>query len=425
MSNNKDFKIIGITGSYGKTTTIKIVNEYLKAKGKRSVLFASCGIDLPNSNYDKDDEIEVPIYNEKSLNKAINGAINYKADYLLLEINERTIAKGYVKDVPFYIRALTNIVPLHNTFEYSKEEYVKIKESFFENIKDEDECTCIYGEVEKEYLDVLMSANNKPKKIATSRYIASVKGLKEEDVNYLLYQNENAIFDSLDGLSFNIKTKDSDYNINTKLIMPHNALNINMALSIIDTLDELDIDLFNKVLNEISILGRDEVIKEKNRTIITSITCAPHLEILKKYQNNGLINNIILVTGSYGSGFETWDKEYNSERYSKYVNDSMKFIYKYIVKNVNKVYITSVDNASSDPKELINNQVKEIDGKISYCDVLDRREAIRKAILESENGDVIFISGRGNRAIFCKSRNEIDYYKDMDIVREVLNELKE
>lgn len=63
MSNNKDFKIIGITGSYGKTTTIKIVNEYLKAKGKRSVLFASCGIDLPNSNYDKDDEIEVPIYN--------------------------------------------------------------------------------------------------------------------------------------------------------------------------------------------------------------------------------------------------------------------------------------------------------------------------------------------------------------------------
>lgn len=424
MSKNKDFKIIGITGSYGKTTTIKIVNEYLKAKGKRSVLFASCGIDLPNSNYDKDDEIEVPIYNEKSLNKAINGAINYKADYLLLEINERTIAKGYVKEVPFYIRALTNIVPLHNTFEYSKEEYVKIKESFFENIKDEDECTCIYGEVEKEYLDVLMNANNKPKKIAISRYIAGVKGLKEEDVNYLLYQNRD-VFDSLAGLSFSVKTKDNDYNISTKLIMPHNALNINLALSIIDTLGELDIELFNKVLNEITILGRDEVIKEKGRTVITSITCAPHLEVLKKYQNNGLINNIILVTGSYGSGFESWDKEYNSEKYTKYVNDSMKFIYKYIVKNVNKVYITSVDNASSDPKELINNQVKEIDGKISYCDILDRKEAIRKAILESDNGDIIFISGRGNRAIFCKSRNEIDYYKDMDIVREVLNELKE
>ena len=326
--------------------------------------------------------------------------------------------------MPFYIRALTNIVPLHNTFEYTKEEYVKIKESFFENIKDEDECTCIYGEVEKEYLDVLMNANIKPKKIATSRYIAGVKGLKEEDVNYLLYQNRD-VFDSLAGLSFSIKTKDNDYNISTKLIMPHNALNINMALSIIDILGELDIELFNKVLNEITILGRDEVIKEKGRTVITSITCAPHLEVLKKYQNNGLINNIILVTGSYGSGFESWDKEYNSEKYTKYVNDSMKFIYKYIVKNVNKVYITSVDNASSDPKELINNQVKEIDGKISYCDILDRKEAIRKAILESDNGDVIFISGRGNRAIFCKSRNEIDYYKDMDIVREMLNELKE
>lgn len=425
MNNNINFKIIGITGSYGKTTTIKIVHEYLRAKGKRSVLFASCGIDLPNSNYDKDDEVEVSIYSEASLNKAINGAINYNADYLLLEINERTIAKGYVKDVPFYIRTLTNIVPLHNTFEYTRDEYVKIKESFFENIKDEDDCTCIYGEVEKEYLDILMSANNKPKKIATSRYIAGVKGLKEEDVNYLLYPNNDAIFDSLNGLLFNVKTKDNDYNISTKLIMPHNALNINMALAIIDTLDELDIDLFNKVLSKITILGRDEVIKEKGRTIITSITCAPHLEVLKKYQNSGLINNIILVTGSYGIGFESWDKEYNSEKYTKYVNDSMKFIYKYIIKNVNKVYITSVDNASSDPKELINNQVKEIEGKISYCAVLDRKEAIRKAILESDNGDVIFISGRGNRAIFCKSRNEIDYYKDMDIVRDTLSDLKE
>lgn len=425
MSNNKDFKIIGITGSYGKTTTIKIVHEYLKAKNKKSVLFASCGIDLPNSNYDKDDEVEVPIYNEKSLIKAIDGASNYNADYLLLEVNERTIAKGYVKDVPFYIRALTNIVPLHNTFEYTKEEYVKIKESFFENIKDEDECICIYGEVEKEYLDVLMSANNKPKIIVTSRYIASVKGLKEEDVNYLLYQNENVIFDSLDGLSFNAKTKDSDYNINTKLIMPHNALNINMALSIIDTLGELDINLFNKVLNEITILGRDEVIKEKGRTIITSITCAPHLEVLKRYQNNELINDIILITGSYGSGFESWDKEYNSEEYSKYVNDSMKFISKYIVKNVDRVYITSVDNASSDPKKLIDNLAKEIEGKTLYFEILDRREAIKQAIMKSNVGDVIFISGRGNRAVFCKSRNEIDYYKDMDIAKEVLKEIKE
>ena len=134
---------------------------------------------------------------------------------------------------------------------------------------------------------------------------------------------------------------------------------------------------------------------------------------------------IILVTGSYGSGFITWDKEYNSKKYSEYVNNSMKFIYKYINKHVDKVYITTVDSASSDVNELINNQIKELDSKITYKAVIDRRDAIIDAINDSKKGDVIFISGRGNRAIFCKSYKEIDYYKDIDIAKEAIDKLKE
>lgn len=427
MTNYKDYnkiKIIGITGSCGKTTTIKIVHEYLKAIGKKSVLFASCGIDLPTKNYNPSDEIEIPIYNEKSLKSALKGALLCESEYLLLEINERTIEKGYVKDVPFYIRALTNIIPYHNTFDYTKDEYIKIKESFFKDIPDEQECTCIYGEVHKDYFNDLMSANNKTKKIVTSRYIAGVRGIKEDDVDYLFYPN-NEFFDSLDGLQFNVKTRDDEYLIKTNLLMPHNALNINMALAIIDTLGELDIEAFNQLLNSIIIPGRDEVLREKGRIVLTSITCAPHLEALKRYKEKGLLNNIILVTGSYGSGFSTWEEKYNTDKYIKYVNDSMKFIYKYIIRNVDTVYITSVDNANSDPLELINNQIKEVKGILEYHDFVDRKEAITKAIENSCKGDVIFISGRGNRAIFCKTKNEIDYFKDIDIAKEALNGLKE
>lgn len=417
-------KIIGITGSCGKTTTLKIVHEYLKFIGKKSVLFASCGIDLPIKNYNLADEIEIPLYNEKSLERALEGALLCGAEYLLLEINERTIEKGYVKDVPFYIRALTNIIPYHNTFDYTKDEYIKIKESFFRNIPDEQECTCIYGEVHKDYFDDLMTANNKPKIIATSKYIASIRGIEEDDVDYLLY-TDGKEFDSLNGLKFIIKVKNKELFIKTRMIMPHNALNINLAMAIIDTLGEFDIEAFNKILNNITIPGREEIIREKGRMVIISITCTPHLEVLKKYKGIGLINNIILVTGSYGSGFSTWEDKYNSKKYDDYVNESMKFIYKYIIKNADRVYITSVDNAASNPQELIDSQIKEIDGKLEYHDIVDRKEAIRQAITDSNVGDVIFISGRGNRAIFCKSKNEIDYYKDIDIVHEVLNDLKE
>ncbi|MBP5407851.1 MAG: hypothetical protein J6Y42_01765 [Bacilli bacterium] len=421
---NKGLKIIGITGSYGKTTTLKIVHEYLKMIGRKSVLFASCGIDLPISNYDPNNEVEVAIYNETSLINALNGAISYGADYLLLEINERTLAKGYVKDIPFDIRALTNIYSKHNTFEYSEEEYINLKKSFFKDIKEDEDTICIYGEVSRRYLDDLMSLNNKPKKIVTSRYTAKVFGVEESKVDYLLYSN-NGNFDSLDGLKFNIKNKSNDYKINTSLIMPHNALNINMALAIIDSLNELKIEKFNELLKNIIILGRDEVIKEKGRTIITSVTCTPHLEILKKYKERYLINNIILITGSYGSGFSSWDSQYNSKEYEDYVNNSMKFIYKYIIKNVDKIYITSVDNGAINPKTLIDRQAEEVKNKVEYSAIIERKEAIKQAIDKSNTGDVILISGRGNRKIFCKSENEIEYYLDMDVAKEELSKIKE
>ena len=132
---NPKLRIIGVTGSYGKTTTLKIIQEYLKRIGKKSILFASCGIDIENSNYNKDNEVEIPLYNKKAVDFAINTAINNHVDYLLLEINEITLDKGYVKDVPFNIRAITNIIATQNLYEYSTDEYIRIKESFFKDLK--------------------------------------------------------------------------------------------------------------------------------------------------------------------------------------------------------------------------------------------------------------------------------------------------
>ena len=424
IKNNPKLKIIGVTGSYGKTTTLKIIQEYLKKIRKKSILFASCGIDLENSNYNKDTEIELPLYNQSAVDYAINAAINNHADYLLLEVNEVTLDKGYVKDVPFNIRAITNIVATQNLYEYSKEEYIRIKESFFKDLKEEDDCICIFGNIKKIYLDDLMTLNNKEKRLASTRYLTNIRKQKESDIDYLLYQNENE-FDSINGLSFNIKTKNNDYSLKSNMLFPHNALNILLALSIIDLLGELDINEFRKVINDITILGRDEVIRVKDRTIIVSNTCASHLEYLKKYQLKQEINKIRLVTGSIGYGFFSWSEAFKDKAFSEYVNSSMKYIYKYINDYVDKVYITTNDNALSNPQELINNQIKELDKEKEYYTNIDRIETIEKAIEESNEKDVIFISGRGNREIFCKGEKEVLFFKDMDIVKKKIKEVKE
>lgn len=417
---NTNLKIIGITGSNGKTTTALIVHEYLKSIGLKSVLFASCGIDLEISNYDKNSEVDIPIFNETSLINAIDGAIKERADYLILEINERTIEKGYIEGIPFSIRALTNIVPKHNTLSYTEEEYVNIKKSFF-TFDDEDDCTCIYTLTEKELLEELISQNNKPYKVVSSEYVARVKGVEEAKIDYMLHQGTKE-FDSLEGLNFNIKTKTKDVECHTNLIMPFNALNITLAYAILDSLGEMEDSKFNQLLEEIKIPGRDEVIKYNGRTIIISVTCTPHLEILKRYKENNKINNIILITGSFGNGFNSWLSEYKDENFKNYVNESMRWAYSYFIKNADKIYITTNDYASSNVSELLKSQENEIKGKIAYEVIENRKAAIKKAIEESEEGDVIFISGRGNRKVFCNNTKSVEMYLDKEIVNKEIRE---
>lgn len=394
----------------------------MKSIGLKSVLFASCGIDLEISNYDKNSEVDIPIFNETSLINAIDGAIKERADYLILEINERTIEKGYIEGIPFSIRALTNIVPKHNTLSYTEEEYVNIKKSFF-TFDDEDDCTCIYTLTEKELLEELISQNNKPYKVVSSEYVARVKGVEEAKIDYMLHQGTKE-FDSLEGLNFNIKTKTKDVECHTNLIMPFNALNITLAYAILDSLGEMEDSKFNQLLEEIKIPGRDEVIKYNGRTIIISVTCTPHLEILKRYKENNKINNIILITGSFGNGFNSWLSEYKDENFKNYVNESMRWAYSYFIKNADKIYITTNDYASSNVSELLSSQENEIKGKIAYKVIENRKAAIKKAIEESKEGDVIFISGRGNRKVFCNNTKTVEMYLDKEIVNKEIREKK-
>lgn len=341
---------------------------------------------------------------------------------MILEINERTIEKGYIEGIPFSIRALTNIVPKHNTLSYTEEEYVNIKKSFFK-VDDEDDCTCIYTLTEKELLEDLIRQNNKPYKVVSSEYVARVKGVEEAKIDYMLHQGTKE-FDSLEGLNFNIKTKTKDVECHTNLIMPFNALNITLAYAILDSLGEMEDSKFNQLLEEIKIPGRDEVIKYNGRTIIISVTCTPHLEILKKYKESNKINNIILITGSFGNGFNSWLSEYKDENFKNYVNESMRWAYSYFIKNADKIYITTNDYASSNVSELLKSQENEIKGKIAYEVIENRKAAIKKAIEESKEGDVIFISGRGNRKVFCNNTKTVEMYLDKEIVNKEIREKK-
>lgn len=413
-----NLKIIGITGSVGKSTTAFIVHEYLKMLGYKSVLYSSAKIDSPASIINSDEACEISLNSEEELLDIIDEVEAYGADFLVLEVNESTIEKGITKEIPFTVRALTNLNPKHNLERYSDTEYVEIKKTFFKDI--EDECKCVLGfqSYNKELLEELLKLNDFEKLVFTTNYIANINGIDPNKATCLLTGLES----TLDGLKLNIRVKDEKYKLESKLMMSYNALNFLGAMTILEALDILDVKQFEKCIYDINIPGRAEVFKANGRLIVVDAHLPKMLECLKGFKDNGLISKIKVVVGSMGHGFKTWEDRFNSEQFKEKHKKNKKFAMGLLKQYADFVYLTENDNAADKVLDICLELQEYLDNKVNSVIIEDREEAIRKAIEESEKGDVIFISGRGNRRILCNTSKTMKLLKDSEVVSKIIKE---
>ena len=268
--NNK-LKIIGITGSRGKSTTAYILHEYLKKMGYESVLYSSIEIDSKLSFGKRHSAIDNPIKNKQMLLNAIEQAIGIDADFLILEINERAIKQGIIDDVPFDVRVLTNIVEKQNEVFYP--DYVDIKKRFLLEANEEAKLIlCVNDQITYNLYKEITNINLS---IITSRFIAKKNNILEKDVNFLIKSNEHQ-FDSIEGINFDVIINENSISISSDLFMSFNTFNITCVIGILRELNIFNSEKFIKFIKHIEIPGRNDIIKYKNRVIIVSLKLVPH-----------------------------------------------------------------------------------------------------------------------------------------------------
>ena len=396
-------KIVGISGSKGKTTIAYLLHLYLDSINKSNLLYSSL-----------DFEIAVP--NNVRLNAILEEAKEKNVEYLILEINEEYIDK--IDKNVFDYKVLTNVSVITEKEKYN--EYKNKLLSFYDNTSIN--VLCYSPEIEKEeYLNFIGRIQNKT--LFGSSYDTSVYEI-DKNLFYSLIFNNNEQVDNINEIKFYILSEGRELLIKSKMMFDFSAYNINCLYALINTLKIYKEEVFIKAIDSPVIPGRCEKIIFRDRTILITLSIVDILESLYNYKEHGYINNIILVIGSIGIGHDTWSEEFNTKEQEVKLSRAREYACSYASNYCDYIYLTSSDPASTDPLKIANEmETYLIESKFYKTKIeINREKAIEDAIIDSNAGDVIIISGRGNRSKYVK--NNIEYnFSDYQLIQRAIKKI--
>lgn len=130
---SKKLKIIGITGTKGKTTTAYLVFHLLSKYGKKAGLVSSIKAKIGENEVDTGFHITSP--DVLSLHKFLKEMVDAGCEYAVLEVSSHGIVQKRMAGIEFEVGVLTNIAPEHLDYHKTLKEYKKTKMSFIGSAK--------------------------------------------------------------------------------------------------------------------------------------------------------------------------------------------------------------------------------------------------------------------------------------------------
>lgn len=121
----KKLKVIGVTGTDGKTTTVNMIYHILKKSNKKVSMLSTLGAVINGKTYDTGFHVTTPspFALQRLLNKAFIGGV----EYFILEVTSHALDQNRVWGVPFVIGAVTNVTKEHLDYHKNYENYLSAK----------------------------------------------------------------------------------------------------------------------------------------------------------------------------------------------------------------------------------------------------------------------------------------------------------
>jgi UDP-N-acetylmuramoyl-L-alanyl-D-glutamate--2,6-diaminopimelate ligase len=342
---SRKIKVIGITGTDGKTTTVNMIYNILKSSGKNVSMISSVQAQIGDKKYNTGFHVTTP--NPWQIQKFLKEAVKKGDEYFILEATSHGLDQNRLAFIPFEISAVTNISHEHLDYHKTWEKYAYSKFKLFKNSK-----LAVLNKNDKSY-NFLRSELKQ--KIYTY-------GLKNGDFN----MNNLKIKLNISG----------DFNIN-------NAL----AAASVASLSGISGSKISKSLAKFQgVPGRMEEVKAgQNFRVFIDFAHTPNsikkaLESLRKLSKN---NKLIAVFGSAGERDKA-KRPMMGKNADKFADE--------IILTLEDPRMEKVETICNEIKKGIKN--KKV-GKNLFV-IKDRQEAINFAIGKAKNEDIVGIFGKGH-----------------------------
>ena len=373
---DKKMKMIGVTGTDGKTSTTTIIQTligndlcgYIGTNGRSCAKFSG---DSPNTTPDA-----------QNMYPFLDEFVGAGCKYAALETSSEAFFRGRLQAMEFDISAITNVTSEHLNIHGSFENYLECKLQLFKQTKKDGYAILNKDDQYYEKCREACSCN-----VLTYGKDSSCD---LQIVSYKLYPDHSDIV---------YKYHDTEYNINSPLMGDFNVYNLACGLLCVLALG-FSMDSIIKKIPNIDISGRLDLLNTNTPYyVMVDYAHTPNgISKLLNFVHTLDINRSIVVIGQAGER-----DPYKRPQVGNCVVD-----------NATYAIFTYEDPRSEDPVNICNDIIKELkDTHDNYEIVIDRREAIKKAINMAEDNDMVLILGKGNET-YEKLASGTIYFNDIE-----------
>ena len=375
-------KLIGVTGTNGKTTIATLLYNMFRLFGYKVGLISTV------CNYIDDEAIptEHTTPDPITLNKLLGRMADEGCKYVFMEVSSHSVVQKRIGGLQYSGGIFTNLTRDHLDYHKSFDNYLKAKKTFFDNLPKS--AFALTNIDDKNGL--IMTQNTKAKVYTYSlRSISDFKGKVLED--------------GFEGMLMDI----NQIEVNVQFVGRFNASNLLAVYGSACILGKKPEEVLIKLSMLRPVSGRFETLRS-NRGYSAIVDYAHTPDALANVLKT--INDVLDGRGQTISVIGAGGNRDKGKR---------PIMAQEAVKQSNKVIITSDNPRFEEPQDIINDMVAGLtqEDKRKVVCITDRKEAIRTACMLAQPNDVVLVAGKGHEN-YQDIKGVKHHFDDKEVIRE-------